>query len=186
MPSTTDWITPWRISSSQLQRLAVGLDTGVTGRKVRAPAAQKPRLEDSSPLLALNCVSSGSPKQKRSDWRRGACCAAAAHFTPTAIGGPGPRTPPHGALQQGERAQERALRSSREADGHRRRRRFALPVVASGWRTPPRAPRSFQTLPAGFEVLQIQARSQMCCSLINFRLTFYLRLHGVVSLSPAL
>lgn len=95
----------------------------------------------------------------------------------------------HSALQQGERhsrAQERAFRNSREADGHHRQRRFTLPLVASGWCAPPRTPRSFQTLPAGFEVSQIQAQSQMCCSLINFRLTFYLRLRSVVLLSSAL
>lgn len=47
----------------------------------------------------------------------------------TATRGPGLRTPSRSALQQGERAQERAFRSSWEVDGHRRQCKFTLP----GW-----------------------------------------------------
>lgn len=80
MPSTKDWITLWRINGSRMQRLVVGLNTRVIRWKVMARAAQEPRLEDLSPLLALNWVSSGSPKQKISDLWRGTCCAAAVCF----------------------------------------------------------------------------------------------------------
>lgn len=49
-----DWITLWRVSGSQMQRLTVGLTTRVTEWKMMAHAAQEPRLEDLSPLLAFN------------------------------------------------------------------------------------------------------------------------------------
>lgn len=43
--SAEDWITLWKVSRSQMQRLPMGLNTRVTEWKMMAHTAQEPRLE---------------------------------------------------------------------------------------------------------------------------------------------
>lgn len=163
-----------------------------------AHAAQETTVND---LIALNLSKLRSTRQKNiSDLSREAL------FTWRAIRGAGLPTVQRGTVRGSGEGLVKQLAAITGSGGslhlpQGQRLRTGPCEVVRGWQ-PSLAPQArsacrgfrltrsskrsplLSTLPGGFEVAQTQR--QMCCRLINFSLTFYLRLRDVVTLSSAL